>query len=267
MDPLFWIASGVVVGCIIMIPILWRLEVQAERRAAGRKKTAEESAEVKAVDPRAVLEEMETRPIPIARAERLTPTPPPEPSLSDGPADEAPRDRPTERAASNPAPAANTLPLPGVQIRPKPAAASTERAGQEQAIQAKGSHPARAPDQPDEPAQPSVPPPDQLDKQAQTSETRPSADQPTQKLPTNPQVSLNGRQDREPPRPAPTTRPLPAQRAPEPAAEAPTLEAQTAAPPNPPKASGFRRHSLARVEPAGAHQPAPGAPGTPETST
>jgi len=263
MDPLFWIASGVVVGCIIMIPILWRLEVQAERRAAaGRQKTAGESAEVKIVDPRVVLEEMDTRPIPAMLPTRPAQERPAKAAARPaGPAHEAPtRNEPLERATHKSASAANTMPLPGIQVRPTPDAALDGLADEAQAIQASSPVGLRSPDQSAEPARLFVPPPGQPDEPARPSEPLPSADQPTQKLPANPQASLNGRQASKPPRPAPTTRPLPAR-------ETPAPEAPTTAPPKPPRAAGFRRHSLARVEPAGSHQPAPGAPGTSETST
>ncbi|HEY7348987.1 MAG TPA: hypothetical protein VH599_11810 [Ktedonobacterales bacterium] len=67
MDPLFWILAGVVVGCVIGIIIIWRLEGQAERRAADTQRVeAQVSARLKIFDPRAVVEEIDTRPIPAA---------------------------------------------------------------------------------------------------------------------------------------------------------------------------------------------------------
>ncbi len=67
MDPLFWILAGIVVGCVIGIVIIWRLEVLAERQAAdNRKIEAEVSARLKIFDPRAAVEEIDTRPIPTA---------------------------------------------------------------------------------------------------------------------------------------------------------------------------------------------------------
>ncbi|HLW00815.1 MAG TPA: hypothetical protein VKT82_19305 [Ktedonobacterales bacterium] len=67
MDPLFWILAGVVVGCVVGIVIILRLEMQAERRAADTKRVeAEVSARLKIFDPRAAVEELDTRPIPAA---------------------------------------------------------------------------------------------------------------------------------------------------------------------------------------------------------
>jgi hypothetical protein len=62
MDPLFWILAGVVSVCVIGIIVLWLLERQATRRLALEQ--AEESARLKAIDPREALEEIDTHPIP-----------------------------------------------------------------------------------------------------------------------------------------------------------------------------------------------------------
>lgn len=67
MDPLFWILAGVVALCVVGIIIIWRLEVKAERRAADtRQVEAEVSARLKFFDPRAAIEEVDTRPVPAA---------------------------------------------------------------------------------------------------------------------------------------------------------------------------------------------------------
>jgi hypothetical protein len=89
MDPLFWILAGVVVGCVIGIGILWRLEGQAERRAADTQLRADVSARLKIFDPRAAVEAADTRPVAAAHPEvRETPRPgpsvaPPPSSLTD----------------------------------------------------------------------------------------------------------------------------------------------------------------------------------------
>ena len=64
MDPLFWILAGVVSICVIGIVILWLMERRATRQLAAEQD--EESARLKAVDPRDALEEIDTRPIPAA---------------------------------------------------------------------------------------------------------------------------------------------------------------------------------------------------------
>lgn len=66
MDPLFWILAGVVVGCVIGIIIVWRLETQATRRIAAAKQAEAEAARLNVFDPRAAVEEIDTRPLPAA---------------------------------------------------------------------------------------------------------------------------------------------------------------------------------------------------------
>jgi hypothetical protein len=74
MDPLFWILAGIVVGCVIGIVILWRLEARAERRLAIQRAIADrESARLKALDPLAVIERADTRPIPAPPELRPSP--------------------------------------------------------------------------------------------------------------------------------------------------------------------------------------------------
>lgn len=63
MDPLFWILAGVVSVCVIGIIVLWLLERQATRRLASEQ--TEESARLKAIDPRDAFEEIDTHPIPV----------------------------------------------------------------------------------------------------------------------------------------------------------------------------------------------------------
>jgi hypothetical protein len=79
-DPLFWILSGVVAGCLIGIIILWQLESRAEKQlAAQRQAEGDSSASLPVVDPLAELERLATRPIPAAAlpASGLKPTRPP----------------------------------------------------------------------------------------------------------------------------------------------------------------------------------------------
>jgi DNA-directed RNA polymerase subunit K/omega len=65
-DALFWILSGIVAGCLVGIVILWRRESQLEKRlAAQRLAEGESSARLPAIDPLALLEREETRPLPI----------------------------------------------------------------------------------------------------------------------------------------------------------------------------------------------------------
>jgi hypothetical protein len=72
MDPLFWILAGVVALCVVGIIIIWRLEVKAERRAADtRRVEAEVSARLKFFDPRAAIEEVDTRPVPATTPQPL----------------------------------------------------------------------------------------------------------------------------------------------------------------------------------------------------
>jgi hypothetical protein len=126
MDPLFWVLAGVVVGCVVGIVIIWRLEVQAERRAADtRRVEAEVSARLKIFDPRAVVEELDTRPIPAAshpdaQAAPYSRIPVAPPSAS--PADAigsapmqppAPAAQPVNETSSTESPALAHLPLPG----------------------------------------------------------------------------------------------------------------------------------------------------------
>ncbi len=76
MDPLFWILAGVVALCVVGIIIIWRLEVQAERRAADtRQVEAEVSARLKYFDPRAAVEEVDTRPVPATPRPAAQPKP------------------------------------------------------------------------------------------------------------------------------------------------------------------------------------------------
>src|ERR1044071_1831956 len=65
MDPLFWILAGVVAACVVGILVIWRLEVRAERRAPDtRQVEAEVSARLKVFDRRAVVEQVDTHPMP-----------------------------------------------------------------------------------------------------------------------------------------------------------------------------------------------------------
>ncbi len=123
MDTLFWILAGVVVGCVVGIVIIWRLEVRAERRAADtRRVEAEVSARLKIFDPRAVVEEVDTRPIPAASPPDVQQAPrtpvAPRPGLVDKTA--PPAALPGSKTAG-PEPAADAPAPPKTQPRPLPA--------------------------------------------------------------------------------------------------------------------------------------------------
>jgi uncharacterized membrane-anchored protein YhcB (DUF1043 family) len=137
MDPLFWILAGVVVGCVIGIIIIWRLEVRAERRAADtRKVEAEVSARLKIFDPRRAMEEVDTRPIPAAPPDAQ------EASAREAPSLRAPVARPSWAAepeppigqpgdpadspADAPAMEVDILPLPAFPLYPTPLPAEAE---------------------------------------------------------------------------------------------------------------------------------------------
>ena len=144
MDPLFWILAGIVVGCVIGIVVLWRLEARAERRLAIQRQIADrESAMLKAIDPLVVIEETDTGPIP------MTPEPSPQQATSQkaatarpAPASEmtAPTHQPSRqpRRARESISELGTAPLPGIQVLQQP----IEPAGQVQSAPSNGKHPA-----------------------------------------------------------------------------------------------------------------------------
>lgn len=104
MDPLFWILAGVVVGCVIGIIIIWRLEVQAERRAADTQRVeAEVSERLRVFDPRAAVEEVDTRPIPTAPPPELQQAPSPRPPAAAAPPNLAEKIDPLATPPSRPA--------------------------------------------------------------------------------------------------------------------------------------------------------------------
>jgi hypothetical protein len=99
-DPLFWILSGVVAGCLVGIIILWQLEFRAEKRLAAQDE-GESSASLPVVDPLAELERIDTRPIPAAVEGT---------AADEGPALRPSAPRPPAAAPGN-TPAASFMPL------------------------------------------------------------------------------------------------------------------------------------------------------------
>lgn len=143
MDPLFWILAGVVIGCVIGVIIIWRLETQAERRAAAadsRQVEAEVSARLKVFDPRVAVEAVDTRPIPAAPpAGSQQATLPRTPPASPGATDETPpcSSQQSSRAGAPPIEVSATS-LPAVPLRPAPAAPPGAAAEENGAGQANG---------------------------------------------------------------------------------------------------------------------------------
>jgi hypothetical protein len=153
MDPLFWILAGVVLGCVIGIIIIWRLERQAERRAADTKQVeATISARLKIFDPRAAVEATDTLPIPATKqpgarkpAHQEPATLPREPQQA-----QPPGSKQSARAAASPT-EASAIPPPEIQVRPPPAGAPAGAVGEngtglaygniEYLIPAQASHP------------------------------------------------------------------------------------------------------------------------------
>lgn len=143
MDPLFWILAGVVIGCVIGVIIIWRLETQAERRAAAadsRRVEAEVSARLKVFDPRIAVEAVDTRPIPAP-----PPSPPELPALPQMPpappgviVETPPRSSPQSSRAGAPPIEVSATSLPAVPLRPAPAAAPGLAPGENGTGQANG---------------------------------------------------------------------------------------------------------------------------------
>ncbi len=130
MDPLFWILSGVVGVCLVGIIVLWLLERQATRQLAQQEE-GRTSAQLKAIDPRAVLEEIDTRPLPTTpphppqRLKRREPPAPPAPPAEMPTFDSRPG-HPDNAEAHKP----EALPFPTIHIAQPPLAASASPAGQ-----------------------------------------------------------------------------------------------------------------------------------------
>src|SRR5690242_14629068 len=121
MDPLFWILAGVVVGCGIGILIIWRLEIQAERRAADTRKVEEEvSARLKRFERRAAVAGMDTGPIPAAaRPDARSAAPRQQPGAPPGPAEQRPLPNgQPERIAAAASTADDAVSLPDTRLHP-----------------------------------------------------------------------------------------------------------------------------------------------------
>jgi hypothetical protein len=250
MDPLFWILAGVVVGCVIGIVILWRLEVQAERKlAAQRQAEREASAKLPVVDPRLVIEGMDTRPIPAAQ-----PLPAQKAAIqqsSQAPAGGMPQDQAPANGTHSPEPATppeapalaaagkrgtpSSLPQELLQTTPERAALrATELACERQLLeqmieerQARLDHllHSRNPGDAEEAATISLLQSELAQRRERLQEA--SFLEHWYRQIANPWVEQQGE------------------------------GFKSATPPNTPRAFGIRRHSLARVEPPGQNQPAP----------
>lgn len=120
MDPLFWILAVVVSVCVIGIVVLWLLERRATRQLAAQQ--AEESARLKAVDPRDALEEIDTKPIPAAsQPSTQRPARKESPAPLSGAYAYTPSDSPPLRAPEREVPNQPAAPFIAVQTRQPPA--------------------------------------------------------------------------------------------------------------------------------------------------
>jgi hypothetical protein len=287
MDSLFWILAGVVVGCVIGIILLWRLEVQAERRADSRQIEAEVSARLKIFDPRAVVEEIDTRPIPATGQPAPRQAPPAlETATLPGPAETAPpqseqQNIPVEeRSAADVPVKTSALALLEALMRATPAASSNGATAAEQAGPANGKA--------DPPMPPEVSPttPERAWlRAAQLGRERRYLEQVIEeqqaRLDQISQGALPGETE-ETAAIGLLQSELAQQRArlqeiilleeryrkmAVPSLEQLAQDYKKAAAPNTPRAFGVRRHSLARIEPSGQNPPTPPAQAPTEPST
>lgn len=131
MDPLFWILAGVVIGCVIGVIIIWRLETQAERRAAAadsRRVEAEVSARLKVFDPRIAVEAVDTGPVPAAPPSG--PEPPALPQMPPASPSVIVAAPPQSSRTGAPPIEVSAASLSAVPLRPPPAAAPGAAAGE-----------------------------------------------------------------------------------------------------------------------------------------
>jgi hypothetical protein len=279
MDPLFWILAGVVVGCVIGIIIIWRLEIQAERRAADtRKVEAEVSARLKAFDHRAVVEGIDTGPIPAtAQLDARTASPRQKPGAQPGLARkrQSPNGQP-DRFAAAPSTADGAVSLS--EMRLHPASASPAGAGQGASANGKMQHPGPAD------ALPTTPELARL-RAAELGRERRYLEQMIEEQQARLAYLLQGDAPDD-------SRDLAAisqvqgelaqqrqrleeisfleeryRRAAIPSLEQLMQHYKNAASPHTPRAFGVRRHSLARVQPPDQNPPAPPAQATTDTSS
>lgn len=276
MDPLFWLLAGVVVGCGIGILIIWRLEIQAERRAADTRKVEEEvSVRLKHFDLRAVVEGIDTGPLPAARpdarsaAPRRKPGAPPDLSEKRRSPDEQPGGFTAASAA-----ATGAAPLPDVQLRSTSASAAGTGPGA--SANGKTQHPTPAE------ALPSTP---ELARQraAELGRERRYLEQMIEEQQARLAYLLQSDApdgSRDPAAISQVQSELAQQRhrleeisfleeryrrAATPSLEQLTQHYKNAASPHMPKAFGVRRHSLARIQPPGQNPPAPPAQAATDT--
>ncbi|HEY7356340.1 MAG TPA: hypothetical protein VH590_07730 [Ktedonobacterales bacterium] len=246
MDPLFWILAGVVVGCGIGILIIWRLEIQAEHRAADTRKVEEEvSARLKVFERRAAVAGIDTGPLPAAARPAARPAAPPQkPEAPPGPAEQRPSPNGQPGASANgktphPTPA-EALPTTPELARLRAAELGRERRYLEQMIEEQQARLAYLlqDDAPDGSRDP-----------AAISQVQNELAQQRHRLE---EISFLEERYR---------------RAAIPSLEQVTQLYKKAASPHTPRAFGVRRHSLARIQPPGQNPPVPPAQATPDTSS
>jgi uncharacterized membrane-anchored protein YhcB (DUF1043 family) len=277
MDPLFWILAGVVVGCVIGIIIIWRLEIQAEHRAADTRKVEEEiSARLKHFDLRAAVEGIDTGPIPVAQPDSRSAAPRQQPGARPGPAEQRalPNGQPDRFAAASMADGA--VALPSMQLHPETAPAA--EAGPGALANGKTQHPGPAE------ALPTTPELARL-RAAELGRERRYLEQMIEEQQARLAYLLQGDAPDGPEDPAVISQvqsELAQQRqrleeisfleeryrrAAIPSLEQLTQHYKKAASPHMPKAFGVRRHSLARIQPPGKNPPAPPAQAATDSSS
>ncbi len=277
MDPLFWLLAGVVVGCGIGILIIWRLEIQAERRAADTRRVEEEvSARLKHFDLRAVVEGIDTGPLPAAaRPDARSAAPRQQPGAQPNLSEErrSPNEQPGGSAGAV-SPASGAAPLSDIPLRST--SASAAGAGPSASANGKTQHPTPA-DVP--PATPEL----ARQRAAELGRERRYLEQMIEEQQTRLAYLLQDDApdgSRDPAAISQVQHELAQQRhrleeisfleeryrrAATPSLEQLTQHYKNAASPHTPRAFGVRRHSLARIQPPGQNPPAPPAQATPDT--